>query len=412
MPVSTPRAIAALVFLLPLCAAAVAATPAAAPVDIEPYLADDLFEAITISPTGEYFAATVPLEDRTALVVMRRADKAITAKVAMGKDAHILDFWWVSDERLLMSMAETFGAEDQPSATGEMFAMDADGGNKRLLIGYRAGTQGPGTRLGRNNEQSVWASLVDDLPDLDSHVLVAVSPFQDDPVTRVERMDVRSGQRTHVTRVPVRRATFMTDNAHDVRLAVGVDSGNASQLFHRANDDAEWQVVNDENETRRVETPVGFSPDNRIAYLRADTGSGPDALVAYDTVTGKREPLLRDETHDPYRILYQLGLGSQPIGLQFDTGPVATAAYIDPDTPDARVYRMLEKAFPGQTSVVTSTTRDGQLALVWVGSATNPGDFFLFDVANRRAEHLLSRAAWVDPEKMGTVRAISLKARD
>ena len=405
------RSAAVLMLALPLSTLP-AAAQAPPPLNLEPYLADDLFEDITISPTGEYFAATVPLEDRTALVVMRRADKAITAKVAMGKDAHILDFWWVSDERLLMSMAETFGAEDQPSATGELFAMDADGGNKRLLVGFRADTQGVGTRLGRNNDQSVWASLVDDLPDLDSHVLVAVSPFQDDPVTRVERMDVRSGQRSHVTRVPVRRATFMTDNAHRVRLAVGVDSVNASQLFHRADDDAEWQVINDENDTRKVEIPVGFSPDDRIAYLRADTGSGPDSLVAYDTVTGKRETLLRDETHDPHRVLYQLGLGSQPIGLHFDKGPVATAAYIDPETPDARVYRMLEKAFPGQTSVVTSTTRDGQLALVWVGGATNPGDFFLFDVANRRAEHLLSRAAWVDPEKMGTVRAVLIQARD
>ena len=398
--------------LLLALSTSVAAQGAPAPVDVGPYLADDLFEQITISPTGEYFAATVPVGDRTALVVMRRAGNVVTAQVAMGKDTHILDFWWVSDERLLMSMAETFGAEDQPSATGELFGMDADGGNRKLLVGYRAATQSPGTRLGRNNDQSVWASLVDDLPDVDSHVLISVSPFQDDPVSRVERMDVRSGQRVHVTRVPVRRASFVTDNTHHVRMAVGVDSSNASQLYHRANDDAEWTLINDENATRKVETPVGFSADDRIAYLRADLGSGPDALIAYDTVTGKRTPLLRDETNDPYRILYQLGLGSQPIGVHFDKGPVATAAYIDPDTPDARVYRMLEKAFPGQTSVITSTTRDGKLALVWVGSATNPGDFFLFDVDARRAEHLLSRSAWVDPAKMGTVRAVQVPARD
>ena len=327
--------------LLLALSTSVAAQGAPAPVDVGPYLADDLFEQITISPTGEYFAATVPVGDRTALVVMRRAGNVVTAQVAMGKDTHILDFWWVSDERLLMSMAETFGAEDQPSATGELFGMDADGGNRKLLVGYRAATQSPGTRLGRNNDQSVWASLVDDLPDVDSHVLISVSPFQDDPVSRVERMDVRSGQRVHVTRVPVRRASFVTDNTHHVRMAVGVDSSNASQLYHRANDDAEWTLINDENATRKVETPVGFSADDRIAYLRADLGSGPDALIAYDTVTGKRTPLLRDETNDPYRILYQLGLGSQPIGVHFDKGPVATAAYMVLRAPNTAPIAMM-----------------------------------------------------------------------
>lgn len=389
-----------------------AGAQAPASVDLDPYLRKDLFSDITISPTGEYFAATVPLEDRTGLVVLRRSDMKITARVSMGKDSHILSVAWVSDKRMLMSLAETFGAEDKPTATGELFGMDADGEGKKLLVGWRANSDTVGTRLNRNNEQSVVATLIDALPGDDNNVLISVSPYHDDPVTRVERMDVRSGRRLPVTRVTARRAEFITDNAQRVRFAVGLDSGNASLLFHRADDSAEWVLVNDENKTRRVEVPIGFAPDNRIAYLASEQSRGPDQLVAYDTVSGERKPVLRHDVVDPSGYLWNLGAGVIPVGARYDTGPVPTTQYIDPDSADARVHRMLEMAFPGQSTVVTSTTRDGKLALVWAGGATNPGDYYLFDVANRKAEHLLSRAEWFAPEAMGEVRAVQLKSRD
>ena len=50
---------------------------------------NDDFGDITISPSGEYYAATLPLEDRTGLVVMRRSDLKITASVTMGKNSHV-----------------------------------------------------------------------------------------------------------------------------------------------------------------------------------------------------------------------------------------------------------------------------------------------------------------------------------
>ena len=66
-------------------ALAVAACPAAAQVDLEPFLRKDVYGSIKISPTGEYYATTVPMADRTVLAVIRRADKAFTAKVTAAR---------------------------------------------------------------------------------------------------------------------------------------------------------------------------------------------------------------------------------------------------------------------------------------------------------------------------------------
>ena len=107
---------------LGLAALAATAVQASEPPPIADFVRHSTYSSALISPTGEYLAATVPLGDRTGLVVMRRANNEVTAQFALGKDTHIDDFTWVSDDRLLLGMAEAFGSDDEPSATGEMGA--------------------------------------------------------------------------------------------------------------------------------------------------------------------------------------------------------------------------------------------------------------------------------------------------
>lgn len=400
------RLIAALLLLPSL---AQAQTPA--PVDVDQFIRRDSFERITISPNGDYLAATVPLEDRTGLVVLRRSDKVVTARMTLGKDTHFQSLHWVNERRLLASIAEAFGTRDQPALTGELFGVDFDGQNRRMLTGFRADINSQASRLQTANADSVYATLVDSLPADENYVLIAVTPFIPDAFTRVERMDVRNGKRSLVTRVSAKSADFVTDNATRIRLASGIGKVNQSLLFHRVDDDAEWTMINDELETGRIEQPIGFSPDNRVAYLLSEQAEGPDALVAWDSATGERTEIIRHESHEPDSVHYNLGTGIVPVGLRFDVGPLPEDRFIA-DSPDARVHRMLAKAFPGQAATITSTTDDGKLALVHVGSAAYPGDFYLFDVVNKKADFLLSQAEWFDPASMGEVRPVTLKSRD
>ena len=166
-------AAAALLLALPLIAVPAPAfaqgAPAAAAVDLTPFLRKDTFAEIVLSPNGEYLAATVPLEDRTGLVIMRRADKEVTARFTLGRDTHIGDMVWVNDERVLVSIAEAFGTEDKPSATGELFGVDADGKNQRMLVGYRAEINTQASRLNTANADAVFATLVDELAAEENH---------------------------------------------------------------------------------------------------------------------------------------------------------------------------------------------------------------------------------------------------
>ena len=385
------------------------ASAAVIPVDVTPYSAPARFGDVTISPDGRHLAVTVVHEDRTGVAILERETQEIVVQRAMGRDTHVTGIAWVSDERILFSLAQKFGTVDQPSPTGELFTMTIDSPRDRLLVGARF--QGSGGLVGASKEdQSVAAYLVDDLPENDDEVLVTIVPYSRDPVTTVERMNVRTGRRVVVGRAPVARAMFVTDHAHRVRFARGSDADNHSRLYHRADDDAEWVLVNDEAKTGVVESAIGFSPGDRIAWLQVERERGPDAIVAYDTVSGDRKQVLAHDTVDPGVILYSGGADPAPVGVQY-SGARFDYGFFDPGSVDAERYRMLLAAFPGQAPFITSTTADGRLAVVQVVGLRQPGEFYLFDTTTKAASFLLRRREGV-PADAGDVRGITVTARD
>ena len=192
-----------------------------AQVDLEPFLKRDVLHTLKISPTGTYYAMTVPLEDQTVLAVVRRADQEVTAKISAGSDNVISNVWWVSDERVVVSVAKKYGSRDQPYPTGELWATNADGTARRQIFA-RYGLDG--TEL-----QPRAAYLIDTLPDDSRKVLVGMYALDTStPSTRVERLDVFTGNMNTVATAPVRRANFTVDSARRVRFAHGAGDDNDS----------------------------------------------------------------------------------------------------------------------------------------------------------------------------------------
>lgn len=376
---------------------------AQAQVDLEPFLKQDVLETLKISPTGEYYALTVPLEDQTILAVQRRSDRQITAKISAGADSIIDDVWWVSDDRVVVSVAKKYGSRDQPYATGELYATNVDGSVRRQIFG-RYGLDG-------NDPLPRAAELVDPMPDDPRKVLISMYALDTSmPNTRLMTLDAYNGKLDTVATAPIRRADFVVDATGQVRFALGAGEDNASKLYHRATSDAPWTLINDENTTQRVEVPRGFAPDGRTAYLQVEQREGPDAIVALDTVTGERTQVLRDAVVDPYRIIRAPG-GRTPVGSFFMHDRLRTV-FFDETSETARLYRKLERSFPGHSVLITSGTRDGRLKVVHIWNDTSPGDFYLFNTETNAADLIFSRRSWLDPATLAPSESVALKARD
>ncbi len=391
-----------------LCASALAQP--ATTYGVADFVKKDIFDRIKLSPSGAYYAATFRAEDRTVLAILRRADKKKTATFVRGRNSHIEDFWWVNNERVLISTSEKIGTLAAPRLTGEIYGINVDGSKSDILVGQGVrDTTMPGRQKLKKVEM-IAAHLVDDLIDDDTHVIITTRPFTDDPKTRAEKLDVYTGQRTLIARAPIRNADFYTDNKGVVRFAEGSGVDNISRTYYRASDGAEWELVNDHSVSGISEWPVGFSEDNRIAYLQVQRAQGPDVWMAMDVATRKRSLVLSDDDTDPESAIFRGNTGI-PVGAYFMDGKPRTV-FFDNASREARLHRGLETAFPDQDVSITSYTTDGKLALLRVAGDRNPGAFFVFDIAASKAHFLVSSRSWLDRERMAQMRPITMTARD
>lgn len=379
------------------CAAepASSASGSVTPVDLAPFLRRDAYLQIKISPTGEYYAATVPLEDRTILVIIRRADKKPIAKIEDKEDTVVSDFWWVNDNRVIAAMARKYGRNDVPSATGELVAIDADGSRSTWLTGPT---------------DYSFALLHDTLRMDADNVLITVVPYGAQTETSLEKMNVYTGVRAPVSAAPVTNAVFTSDYRGHARFARGGGKDNFSKLYYRDAGNKPWRLINDESVTGLREFAMGFSPDGNTAYLQVERAQGPDAIIAMDTTTGARTELLRHPVVDPHTVLTGAD-GDTPVGALYMHGASSTR-FFDPAEPTTKYYRQLEKAFPGHTVLLTSATHDARLLLFAVWSDRNPGDFYLYDTVAKKVDPVFSRRLWFDPDKRPSTRSVEIPARD
>ena len=386
-----------------------ASMPVRAGVDLESFLRRDTFGTIKISPDGKYYAATVPMGDRTGMVIVDRKERQFVSKATGGEKSTVADFWWIDDSRVVIAMAETEGSKDTPYVTGDLHVFDIEGGKARNIFG-RVVEASLTDRYGPGASAREMATLIDPLVDAPEEVLVAVWERSSTPRTRVERLHMRSRRTRTIATAPVARAHFTVDAGGRVRFADGADERNFRKLYYRADDDSDWRLVNAQEETSKVVSALGLSADGAIAYLRVEQPDGPDVIEGMDVSTFERTPLLRDSRVDPFRILYDRD-GRTPIGAQYmDDG--VHSRFFDEASPMARTYRALEKSFPSAAVNFTSFTRDGGLALMRVWNDRMPGDYGLFDMETRRGEGLYMSHGWLDSKSLPDTERIELKARD
>lgn len=308
-------------------------------IPIGQFLRQDGLNRIKLSPSGKYFARTIPLGEKVVLTITRRSDGVATGHFNLAGKTQVLDFWWVNDERLLISVGQKFGELERPQPTGQIYATNADGSGQALLVGWLAAAENSASHItvGKKRE-NVGAELVDDLPDSPNKVIIAVYDLQSTtPYTRAEEMDVYSGTRTPVARAPVRRASFVTDAQGVVRFAIGAGVDNFLKTYYRDSAGAEWQLINDEAVSEHAMYPLGFTSDGRTAYIEAEEKQGPNAIYAFDTASHQLKIKLRDATVDPMQILYD-PKGQEPIGARYMDGKPKVVLF-DAASPLASLYQ-------------------------------------------------------------------------
>jgi dipeptidyl aminopeptidase/acylaminoacyl peptidase len=403
-------ALAALCLSAPVLAADPAASKPATAAHGAPSMADflkrDAFGTMKISPTGEYIAATVPLSNRTSLIILRRSDLQPTGHVTLPLKSHVVDFNWVNDHRILFSVGEKFGELEQPRSAGELFGVNADGGGQGMaLVGSRSAAS---KLIPGGQSHQVFASIIDTLRNDEDNVLISLA--SPSPYTEVARMNVNTGSMITVAKAPVQHAQFLDDPSGVVRFATGAGDDRRTKTYYRPDANSAWELINDEAKTERAVTPVGFTADGKTAYLEVEETDGPNGIYAFDTATRKRELLYRDEVVDPANYLHSPEDASIYAAV-FENGK-PRVEYLDPSNRYGKQLRNIQASFKDATVLPASYSKDGALALYRLFSDRIPSDYYLFDRSANRVSYVASRASWFKPEMLSEMRPVEFKARD
>lgn len=382
-------------------------------ISLEEYAKPAQFINIKISPTGQYLAATTLGEAGNVYlsVVDIKSQKVISTKHFRDKDT-IGDFNWANDDRVLINVARLVGALEQPSLTGELFAVNADGSNPVTLTGPRSRS-----KIYEATSVAHW------LPEEDKFILIASSPFsRTGGFIQLKRLNIYNGRSTSVTRAPLRSRSggvqMIVDNNAVARLVVGVSPESEEEyvMLYRADAKADWVEVKRANENSPIFNPIAFLEDNKTVIGLSNTQTDTLALSAYNTDT-KTESVLASHPKVDLSPIFSFENGNikDVIGGAYDYDELSAFFFsnvADSAQKQSADIQSLVSTFEGKNVQITSATKDNKTAVVRVSSANSPSEFYFFDSEKKQLSYLLDSSPWLKKDLLPQTEVVIYKSRD
>ncbi|WP_445428246.1 alpha/beta hydrolase family protein [Alishewanella sp. HL-SH05] len=373
---------------------------------LEDYARPAQFLDIKISPTGKYLAATSRSDEGNIYlqIIDIKTNQIISVRHFTGRDS-IGSINWANAERILITLVRDIGALESPVGTGEIFAVNADGSNARMLTGYRA-----------DNEKTP-ASVINYLPEDENYVLIVTStPNRKGSFSLIKRLNIENGRARQVARAPMRSSGMMTDRTGVARIAIGIDQENDNEMImmYRKNEKADWETLRRYGQRDGSFTPLSFMPDNLHVLGVSDTQTDTQAISILNPETGKEEIIAHHPKVDVSAI-YSIknGFINEVIGASYEHDIYEEVYFEDiQDKTFSGYLQGLRAAFADKKVNFTSITKDNSLAVLTVHSANHPREFYLFDTRNMQLSYLLNGQPWMKAEQLAQTSSIFYTSRD
>ncbi|HET7921118.1 MAG TPA: S9 family peptidase [Gammaproteobacteria bacterium] len=398
--------------MVPFMLGGLVASVHAADITTRTFFSPSQFKMVKISPDGHYLAVVGPVkgeDEKTQLDFIDLHTMKLKGNVKLVGEQQIANLWWKTGTRVVFTTATQTGSFDQPSATGDIWAVDVDGKNSQTLAFHAA--KGMAYSFHYNTVLSL-------LPDDPRHILIETRDFKGNP--SVSRVDIQTADKRRVMTSPIQDGDLVTDNNGDVRLVQGSNEKTLQPILeYREPDSLDWKdissLVADQPHYLSV-GPVAFTPDNKQLYFEMLTPKGTLGLYRVDPQTLKKTLLYSDPDFDidnTYSSTYWLFGGDDKTLVAFQyTSDLPQWIAVDQGSSLVGLISSLQNAFPGQSVLVTSKTADGKQAVVLVRSDRNPGSYYYFNAATGKVQFLFNAKSGIDPEQMAAMKPVTFKSRD
>ena len=377
----------------------------AASAEVPPVAALSAYTAVSnvrISPDGKHLAATVHQDGRQMLTVYSLPDLKPGFSFGVKGDTEVEDFYWAKPDRLMFGFARRLGPLGSIELSGYLFAINADGSRRTMLIGDER-------RFGaRISAEQRDFEVVDTLPADRDHVLI--EQFTDSELPRLFRINVYTGARQELMQSTERYGHFITDLQGRPRLLRGSTTDGAEVLDYRGADGGAWKQVARAGTDTGGLRPLVFAADSQHVYAADRRKTSTETLGLFDFDKGEVRVLDEDPAADVEALIPGLSPGKY-IGVIRDDGKPRWR-FFDPSDPDVTVLDGLRKSFPGQTVRILNFNEARTLAVVAAESDVKPLAFYVVDLAARQLLARLPSRPELETYRFDEQQVIRVKARD
>jgi dipeptidyl aminopeptidase/acylaminoacyl peptidase len=361
----------------------------------------EAYKDVKISPDGEYLAATAVVRNKTVLSLIHLNDLKGTNLRPLDRD-DVVNFWWVGSRRVVFTVTQRIFGLDGVFANGELYSIDADGGNKKVIYSWRnsKGSEGFAQVAGR-----LAAS---------GNLFVNVRPpggcdRNHGPYPMAESLDAGASM-TVLATAPLCGADFVADNHDVVRFAFATDEDQFQKVFYRDSAVQPWRLLFDDATGHVRYVPQRFNRDDNEVYFTCPGQNGVGGICRWDIKTQQMStvwsgvdagPELLDSTFDERDAFAVHSLPGRP-----------AVSLLDKNAVESQLLKTLLQEFPGQQVRLGDHSADGKKVIVHVSSDTNPGAFYLYDLSARKLSFLLASRPWIKQEQLAAQEPVDFEARD
>ncbi len=381
---------------------------------------------LRLSPDGSSVAFVTPIEGQGSVVYTLSLAPGAKAKVAFyadGKPFRMSGCNWVANDRLICAVYGLVNDHIANNIAGQLpvtrlFAVNADG-SKAQQLGVPQNPFGRGFALSDS-------AVIDWLPDQDGSILMArvyvptshpgTNVGSDSHGVGVDIVDTQTLNAKHV--IPPRDSAFryISDGRGTVRIvgeAVvmpgGMNTGSVTYLY-RLQDSNDWHELSKYNNVDHTGfEPVAVDHDLNIAYgwKKVD---GRIALYSMDLDGSLHERLVYSRPDVDLERLIRIGRRNRVVGVAYSTD-LPHAEFFDDDI--KQLLDALHKALPQQSlmTVVDSSVDESKL-LIFAGSDTDPGAYYILDRKSHALRKFLGTRAKLENVTLAHVKPITYPATD
>ena len=375
---------------------------------IESFTKRPIARGVKLSPDGEHITIILKHQGQDKLAIMSlKTMTNVGLFQAKGEKRAIGNVYWVNNERIIYTIKKRLIGRSNKSENGEVFGVNIDGSKHRPIFGRSAAKPSYG-----HNE------IIDLLPNDDKKILLSFYPWRSagsywllnhkaKPI--LYKLDIYSGKKSRLGRLPIPYADALSDHAGNIRFAIG-EVENQTVIYHRLTNTADWQQWDVPQHDDHTFIPYAFDKSNQQVYLITRLNRGTEVLYRYHLANKTLTKLYQHPQVDISKFIYSADK-TQIVAANTDLG-LPDYHYLEPNEPIAKLHRRLRESFEGSDIHITSTSADGSKAIFFQHSDTDPGSYYLYDLAKDQAKYILSDRQWIDPKLMAKTEAITVKASD